>query len=222
MQRLEPKWERMPPMMTIPDTFVAGLAVGFSVAVPLGPMGLLCIQRTLTSGMRVGICTGLGAATVNIVYGALVIVGLSRMAAVMALGSRVLSFAGGLFLLWCAARTFMRRRLAGDLQAPVAPLSPTMAYGTAVAFNTGNPMSPVLMIALLSPITAVSAPGLGQAAALLIGMFTAAATWWVCLSGTVTLLRSRLSPRVLEGLNQVAAAMLSLYGALALARAVRI
>ncbi len=122
--------------------------------------------------MRVGVCTGLGAATVNVVYGALVTLGVSRMASVMALGSRVLSFAGGLFLLWCAARTFMRRRLSGDPHAPVAPLSPTMAYETAVAFNTGNPMSPILMTALLTPITA---PGLNQVAALLIGMFTAAA-----------------------------------------------
>ncbi len=87
-------------MMASHVSLSAGLVIGFSVAAPIGPMGLLCIQRTLTSGMRVGVCTGLGAATVNVVYGALIIAGLDKMAPVMASGGRVLSFVGGAFLLW--------------------------------------------------------------------------------------------------------------------------
>ncbi len=204
-------------MMTSYDSLLAGLVVGFSIAVPIGPMGLLCIQRTLTSGMRVGVCTGLGAATVNVTYGTLVIVGLERIAPVMASGSRVLGFAGGVFLLWCAARTFRRRGLSAD-RTTATPMSPGMAYGSALAFNAGNPMSPVLIFALLSPIIGLRAPGTFQAAALLTGMFAAAATWWVCLSASVTLLRSRLSPRVLGILNQIAGAFLTLYGTLAMAR----
>ena len=71
-------------MMTSHVSLFAGLVIGFSIAVPIGPMGLLCIQRTLTSGMRVGVCTGLGAATVNVVYGGLIILGLDKIAPVMA------------------------------------------------------------------------------------------------------------------------------------------
>ncbi len=205
-------------MMTSHVSLFAGLVIGFSIAVPIGPMGLLCIQRTLTSGMRVGVCTGLGAATVNVLYGALIILGLDKMAPVMASGSRMLSFLGGAFLLWCAARTLLRGRSLMDQPSNIVPLSPVMAYGSAVAFNASNPMSPVLMIALLSPIIGLSAPSLSEAAILLLGMFTAAATWWVCLSGGITLLRSRLSPRMLVGVNQVAGAVLTFYGALALAR----
>lgn len=93
-------------------------------------MGLLCIQRTLTSEMRVGVCTGLGAATVNVLYGALIILGLDKMAPVMASGGRMLSFLGGAFLLWCAARTLMRRRSAVDQPSNIVPLSPVMAYGS--------------------------------------------------------------------------------------------
>jgi threonine/homoserine/homoserine lactone efflux protein len=77
----------------------AGLLVGFSIAVPIGPMGLLCIQRTLVSGMRVGVSTGLGAATTNVLYGALILLSLDTAASSVASGGRVLSFAGGIFLL---------------------------------------------------------------------------------------------------------------------------
>ena len=204
-------------MMTTHVSLVAGLVVGFSIAIPIGPMALLCIQRTLTSGMRVGVCTGLGAATVNVIYGALIIVGLDKMAPVMASGGRVLSFAGGAFLLWCAARTFMRQRTPVD-QRDAAPMTPMMAYGSAVAFNASNPMSPILIMALLSPLIGLSPLACGEAATLLLGMFTAAATWWVCLTGGISLLRSRLSPGMLVVVNQVAGAVLTFYGALALAR----
>ena len=205
-------------MMTSHVALFAGVVIGFSIAVPIGPMGLLCIQRTLTSGMRVGVCTGLGAATVNVLYGALIILGLDKIAPVMASGGRVLSFLGGAFLLRCAAHTLMRRRSLVDQPSNFVPLSPVMAYGSAVAFNASNPMSPMLMVALLSPIIGLSAPSLSEAAVMLLGMFIAAATWWVCLSGGITLLRSRLNPRMLMSVNQVAGAILTFYGALALAR----
>ena len=195
----------------------AGLLVGLSIAVPIGPMGLLCMQRTLTSGMRVGISTGLGAATVNVLYGALAILGLDQVAPLVASSSRVLSLAGGVFLLWSAARMLRRRRAMGD-QLQAAVLSPWAAYSSAVAFNVANPMSPILIVALLSPIIGLSAPSLAEAAALLLGMFTAAATWWVCFTGCITLLRLRLSPGMLVMVNQAVGAVLTFYGVLALAR----
>ena len=196
---------------------ITGLLVGFSIAVPIGPMGLLCIQRTLSSGMGAGVCTGLGAATVNVIYGALIMVGLDKAAPVMAGGTRVLSFVGGLFLLWSAARTILRQRRL-DTQPRAVPMSAIAAYGSAVAFNASNPMSPVLLVALLAPVLRLAAPSLGNEALILLGMFSAAVTWWVCLSGGVTLLRARLSPRLLAMVNQMAGAVLTFYGALALAR----
>ena len=203
--------------MTSDSFLFAGFLVGLSIAVPVGPMGLLCIQRTLTSGMRVGVSSGLGAATVNVVYGAVIILGLERITPWIASSGRVLSAFGGLFLLWSAARTLRRGRMTGG-QPEVALQAPLAAYGSAVAFNATNPMSLILIIALLSPVVGLSAPSLFDAAALLLGMFSAAATWWVCLSGGVALLRSRLSPAVLLYVNRAAGMLLTLYGALALAR----
>ncbi len=214
-------------------TLSAGLVVGFSIAAPIGPMGLLCIQRTLASGMGVGVCTGLGAATVNVAYGALVILGLDRIAPWMAGGGRALGAAGGVFLLWSAVRTLRRRipvqpsgpaRLSdppgrpapGQLNEPAR--SPLAAFGSALAFNATNPLSPLLIMALLSPLVGLSAPPPDAAAALLLGMFAGATAWWVCLSGGVSLLRSRLSPAALGHVNRAAGLVLTLYGALALAR----
>jgi len=203
--------------MTNHAFLLAGLFVGISVAVPIGPMGLLCIQRTLVSGMRAAISTGLGAATVNVAYGALIILGLDKAASYVASGGRVLSCAGGVLLLCSAGRTILRQGPPQDRIKP-AKLSPYVAYGSALAFNATNPLLLILLIGMLSPIIGQSAPSPAGAGALLLGMFTAAAIWWVCLSGCVALLRSRLSPEILVMMNRVTGALLTVYGVAALAR----
>ena len=203
--------------MTNHASLPAGLLVGFAIAVPIGPMGLLCIQRTLAAGMTRGVSTGLGAVTVNLAYGAVILLGLDTLSPWMAGGQRMLNAAGGLFLLGSAVSTFRRHGLA-DGPPETAPPSPLAAYGSAVAFNATNPMALILILALLSPIAGPSAPSLADAARLLLGMVLAATTWWVCLSGAVALLRARLSPRVLGYVNHGAGLLLTLYAALALAR----
>lgn len=198
-------------------SLLAGVVIGLSVAVPIGPMGLLCIERTLASGPRVGIWTGLGAATMNTAHAAVIIAGLGWLAPLIASAGRVLGFAGGLFLLWCAAKTLLRRRASLSAQR-AAQLSPMMAYGTALAFNSINPVSLVLMLALLSPLIGVSEPSFAQAATLLLGVFVAVTTWWICLVSGVNLLRSRLSPGMLFVVNQIAGIGLTIYGIVALIR----
>ena len=194
----------------------AGMLVGFSIAVPIGPMGLLCIQRTLRSGMRTGVSTGLGAATVNVAYGALIILGVDRLMPFVTVSGRVFSALGGVILLWSALRTLQRER-AGVTAAEAVSPSPLAAYASAVAFNATNPMSVILIVALLSPV-AGSVASAGDAMLLLGGMFGAAAAWWVCLSGVVALLRVRIRPQFVNVINRGAGMLLTVYGALALAR----
>ena len=126
---------------------------------------------------------------------------------------RVMGVVGGLFLLWTAARTALRRRTQAD---GAVRLSPLAAYASAVVFNATNPMSLILIVALVSPVASGAPSGF---ASVLFGLFAAAAGWWVCLTGGVALLRRRISPAVLHHVNQGAAALLTLYGAVTLARA---
>ena len=104
-------------------------------------MGLLGIQRALTLRMRVGVCTGLGAATVNVVYGALIILSLDKLEPVITSGAPVLSFFGSAFLLWCAARKLMRRRTLVN-EPTIALRLPVMAYESARGFNVNTRFRP--------------------------------------------------------------------------------
>jgi threonine/homoserine/homoserine lactone efflux protein len=203
--------------MTNHVSLAAGILTGFAIAAPIGPMGLLCIQRTLAAGMAIGVCTGLGAVTVNVTYSAIVLFGLNSLTPWMVDGGRLLNALGGLFLLWSAFKALRAGGPDRVVSAPVVP-SRLVAYGSAVALNASNPMALVLIVALLSRFVGGSAPAPAEAAMFLAGMFTAAMTWWICLSASVALLRARVTPTVLTFVNQVAGALLTLYGALALAR----
>lgn len=110
-------------MSTSHSFLFAGLLVGVSVAMPIGPSALLCIGRTLASGMRAGVATGFGAATVNVLHASLILVGLGEAAPMLHELGRGLGVVGGIFLLWTASRIARRRDLAlrdGGTPAPHA------------------------------------------------------------------------------------------------------
>ncbi|MEM8536119.1 MAG: LysE family translocator, partial [Chloroflexota bacterium] len=66
------------------NLFVRGIIIGFLIAAPVGPIGVLCIRRTLTDGQIAGLISGLGAATADAVYGCIAGFGLTFVATFLA------------------------------------------------------------------------------------------------------------------------------------------
>src|SRR5271154_3976888 len=89
--------------------FAKGMIIGFSIAAPVGPIGVLCIRRSLADGRRVGLATGLGAATADAAYGCVAGFGLTAISGFL-VGRRFwLGLPGGIFLCWLGVRTFLAR-----------------------------------------------------------------------------------------------------------------
>src|SRR5947207_4814304 len=86
-----------------------GLAIGFCIAAPVGPIGVLCIRRSLAEGMVIGLATGLGAATADAAYGAVAAFGLTVISDFLVGQKFWLSLVGGIFLCYLGARTFISR-----------------------------------------------------------------------------------------------------------------
>ena len=103
--------------------FAQSLLIGLSIAAPVGPIGLLVIQRTLQRGALIGLATGLGAAAADALYGAVGAFGVTAVIAVL-VGARVpLAIGGGAFLLWLAWRTW--HATPATTAAPTAPRTVT-------------------------------------------------------------------------------------------------
>jgi threonine/homoserine/homoserine lactone efflux protein len=197
-------------MASIPiPSFLAGFWVGVAVAAPIGPMGMLCIQRTLAYGMVAGLGTGFAAATVQVSYGTLALLGLSPVVlAFVGASANVLSAASGAILLWFAIRT---ARGAPTIRADMATTSPGIgrSFRDGLALGFSNPMAVALFFA--------ASPALGRAGssmsafAVVLGIFAGAIGWYASLSGIVTVGRGWLLTQDLALTRRLSTALLVVF-----------
>src|SRR5690242_10283766 len=89
--------------------FLRGLVIGFSIAAPVGPIGVLCIRRTLADGQISGLVSGLGAATADAFYGCVAGFGLTFISSFLVGQKMWLSLFGGLFLLYLGIKTLLSK-----------------------------------------------------------------------------------------------------------------
>ena len=191
-----------------------GLLLGFSIAAPVGPIGVLCIRRTATEGRTSGLVSGLGAATADAAYGCVAGFGLTLVSNLI-LGLRFwLSLAGGLFLLYLGIRTFLSKPAEKAARAGGSGL--LGAYLSTFALTLTNPMTILSFAATFAGLGIVRQPGgsTGSAGAisLVLGVFVGSALWWLLLSGGVSLFRERLNTRFLQWLNRLSGLVLVCFG----------
>lgn len=195
--------------------FLRGLAIGFAIAAPVGPIGLLCIRRTLAHGPGVGFASGLGAATADAIYGAIAAFGLTTVSAVLIGGERWLRLAGGLFLVVLGVRTARARPSPGG--ATPASEGLVRAYTSTVLLTLANPLTILSFVAVFAGLgLGGETAARGAALTLVLGVFLGSALWWLILSGGAGLFRERLSTGTLAWVNRLAGAGIASFGAAAL------
>jgi threonine/homoserine/homoserine lactone efflux protein len=202
--------------VTLP-TILRGLGIGLAIAIPVGPVGLLCIRRTLRDGMAMGLATGLGAATADACYGLVVAFGLGAIQQRLLDTAAPLRLIGGVLLLWLAYAP-LRSAWRGTVATSAAEIGTkhlAAAYASTVALTLSNPMTILSFIAVIAAL-ATPAGGTGGGLALVSGVFLGSALWWLILSASVAALRHSLPNSVLHGLELVSGLALIGFGLFAL------
>lgn len=197
-------------------TLLTGLVLGFSIAAPVGPIGVLCIRRTLADGRLAGFVSGLGAATADAFYGAVAGFGLTAISSALVSQQLWLRAVGGLFLLYLGLKTL--RSLPGDRPAAARGRRGLAgAYASTLALTLTNPMTILSFVAIFAGL-GLGAGGTtaGGALMLVLGVFLGSALWWLCLSAGVGLFRLRLGPRTLRWANVLSGAIIIAFGVAAL------
>ncbi len=183
--------------------FTKGLILGFSIAAPVGPIGILCIRRTLTEGMVIGLISGLGAATADAVYGSIAAFSLTVVSDFLINLGHYIQALGSLFLLYLGWKTL--RAVPSTNSETNAGKNILRSYASTFLLTITNPMT------ILS-FTAVFA-GLGVGAAqrnhrstlfMVVGVFTGSMLWWLLLSGGISSLRHKFNPVWLHWINRLA------------------
>jgi threonine/homoserine/homoserine lactone efflux protein len=186
--------------------FAQSLWIGLSIAAPVGPIGLLVIQRTLRHGVPVGLATGLGAAAADASYGAVGAYGVSALIGALQGARMPLALLGGAFLLWLAWRTWQAAPATRGAQVAAAPaLWPSFA-GTFL-LTLSNPATILSFVAIFGALAGQGAPA--TPALMVGGVLVGSALWWLLLCTAVGALRTRFDARAQRAVGRVSALMLA-------------
>lgn len=186
--------------------FLKSALIGLSIAAPVGPIGLLCIQRTLDHGPRVGLATGLGAAVADAMYGAIGAFGVTALITLLTDARPVLALGGAVFLLWLAWSAWHG---AEPVQAAAAGggVKGWHAFGGTFLLTMSNPMTILSFVAVFSSLAGSMATA--SPAWMIAGVFAGSAVWWFVLVGMVGRLRQRLQAAHLRWIRRGSAVLLA-------------
>jgi len=191
--------------------FVQGLGIGFCIAAPVGPIGLLCIRRSIAEGQWIGFLTGLGAATADSLYGAVAALGLTALSDRLTEHGFALRLGGGIFLVWLGIKTFRARVTEKTVVGQGG--NGWAAYGSTLILTLTNPTTIVAFLGVFAGVGFGSTAGNPAAAgALVAGVFLGSAAWWVFLSGVAGTLRDRITSDWMRRVNQLSGAIITAFG----------
>ncbi|MFZ6745509.1 LysE family translocator [Undibacterium sp. JH2W] len=187
--------------------FFKAMLIGLSIAAPVGPIGLLCIQRTLAQGMRTGFVSGLGAACADAVYGAIGAFGMVAVTDYFVSLSTPLAIGGALFLGWMGLKLLLEKNEAGQA-ASVGKQKTGQAFISVFALTLANPMTIISFVAVFASIAGPKVLGHAAAGLMVLGVFLGSAIWWLMLSAGVALLSRQMGAGVLGFINRLGGLLL--------------
>ena len=198
------------------NLLLRGIIVGFSIAAPVGPIGVLCIRYTLAHGRIAGLVSGLGAATADAIYGCIAGFGLTFISSFLISHAVWLRLGGGMFLCYLGVKTFLTLPAARtDLAVTSNGIANT--YSSTLFLTLTNPMT------ILSFVTIFAGLGLAEtggnymgAVILVLGVFTGSAAWWLLLSSGVSWLSTNFNLHRLQSINRLAGFIIIAFGMVAL------
>jgi threonine/homoserine/homoserine lactone efflux protein len=194
--------------------FIKGIIIGFAMALPIGPIGIMCVRKTLTEGRLRGMIIGLGAATADMFYGCVAAFGLTVISSTI-LSQRVwLQLVGGALLLYIGIKTFYS--IPKDPKIPEHRDNMLGSYIYTVFLTLTNPLT------IFSFIAVFAAFGLGEglsffsASTLVFGVFIGSSLWFLLLSTGVTYFRNKLNISGLLWVNRIAGILIIIPGIVAI------
>lgn len=195
------------------ELLLKAVGIGLLLAVPVGPIGLLCLRRSLTSGMAAGLATGLGAATADAIYAAVAAFALAAAAPLLA-EAGWLRLAGGVVLIGLGVRDIASRHA----PAAVPTLRGTVgAYSGTVLLTLANPATVLTFAAIILGLGLV--PDLisnVERGLFVAGVFLGSALWWVVLSAAGAAVGTRLPPATIPWTRRIVGIALAGFGAIAI------
>jgi putative LysE/RhtB family amino acid efflux pump len=183
-----------------------GMAVGLSVSAPVGPIGIMCIRRTLSHGPKWGFAVGLGAVTADMIYASAAAFGISAISGYLLRWETGLRLLAAAIVAWLAYRA-LRATKVDCKDEPAETILGT--YGTSFALVISNPAAIAIFTGVFVGLGLTSVVEWRLGVAIVLGVVTGAVSWWAILTGTLTFLKPRVDENWLRKVNLVSGVALA-------------
>ncbi|MGB1236754.1 MAG: LysE family translocator [Pseudomonadales bacterium] len=188
--------------------FTKSVLIGLAIAAPVGPIGLLCIQRTLQQGLRTGLASGLGAATADALYAILGVSGLSALIVLLVDYREVLNYAGLIFLLYLGGNCIRSARSSQTHTVSSGGVGAFKAFSSCAVLTLANPMTVLAFSAVFASLGQLTADTDWPEVTVVSGVFIGSCLWWLVLCISCHLFKHKIQQAQLEVVNIIAGAVL--------------
>jgi threonine/homoserine/homoserine lactone efflux protein len=194
--------------------FIKGIIIGFAMAVPIGPIGIMCIRKTLTEGKLQGLMIGLGAATADLIYACVAAFGLTIISSTLDSQKFWIRVVGGIFLFIIGTKTFIAKP--DDPNIPVSNDGNLRSYLTTVFLTLTNPITIFAFIAVFAAFGLGSGLSYFSASALVVGVLIGSFLWFLLLTSGAILFRKKLNLEGLRWVNKIAGILIIISGGISI------
>jgi len=204
--------------MTPFEFFTSGFWIGFMVAAPIGPIGILCIRQTIAYGFKIGFITGMGAAIADGVYATAITSSANLMHTITQNYAPVLYGLGGSFLIYLGTKIFRAPVVDTQKSQPMKRSSRAFNYVFFLTFM--SPMTTILFITMFTNEgILMQRIGSQEVALTAAGVVSGATTWWLILAFTVKMIYTKFkSLKIFNWVNKIAGAGIAIYGLINIAK----
>jgi len=194
--------------------FLKGIAIGFLMAIPIGPIGIMCIRKTLTEGRLSGLIIGLGAATADLFYGCVAAFGLTVTSDTLTNQRIWIRIVGGALLFFLGIKTF--RAHPKDPKVKTTGSGRLRSYFTVVFLTLTNPLTIFAFIAVFAAFGLGDGLSFFSAIVLVAGVFIGSCLWFFLLTSGTILFRKKLDLVGLKWVNKIAGILIIISGLIAI------
>ncbi|HTH17316.1 MAG TPA: LysE family transporter [Magnetospirillum sp.] len=192
--------------------YLRAVAIGFAIAAPIGPVGLMCIRKALADGRPAAWMAGLGAALADTVFGAVVGLGLGAVSAFLDGHTTIFKLLGGLFMVAVGLHTWRAATVALEPAEDGGP-GAWRDFVSTFTITITNPGTIMGVAGVFAAMGAAAHPtSLTESWLLVLGVFSGSALWWATLTELTILVRARFTPARMRLFNHVSGTLLMLMG----------
>jgi len=198
------------------EVFIPGVVIGISASIPLGPIGVLCIQRTLSKNHKAGFVSGLGAMMADSIFASVALFSLAVVVSFIEHHMIIIKGIGGACIIAVGVNILFKNPVTQIHRNRAGKSNLWHDFMSTFLLTLANPAFLLVFIAMFAAFRVASSEGVVDGLITILGVATGSAIWWFTLTSIVSLFRKRFRPRHLLWINRIAGSLIIVLGAVAI------